>query len=69
MDSNGVPSEDLTDVTSNFVDAENQTPILKEEITRWVTTYICGPPHNSQEQLEIFYVIIWNSSNLDSKFH
>jgi len=50
--------EDQTDVTSYFVDDKEQKPINKEDITMWVTTYMCGPTHNNQEQLGILYVII-----------
>jgi hypothetical protein len=45
----GVPIEDQTDVTSYFVDEEKEQPISKDEITRLVTIYICGPPQSSQE--------------------
>ena len=35
LNSDGVPVEDETDVTSYFVDEKNQQPIDKEDITKW----------------------------------
>jgi len=57
--------EDKTDVTLYFVDEKEEKPVRKDEITKWVTIYMFGPPDSRQKQLGILY-IIWISSTLDS---
>ena len=49
QNSNGQPMDDQTDVTSYFVDDEKQQPISKDEITKWVSIYMCGRSHSKQQ--------------------